>query len=152
MVSCSCFFSYSCSVARDCKACSSYGSIVGIGLNSSQQTISQHDAVKLIDSLSSFFPSLEFLVLCITPAGIIPILPLLCSIHKLVSLKTLIVRENKGELPAAEYGIVPSIKCPKLTNIMLQGRASASLVQSLVLPNINTLTTIALIRCIAGLC
>ena len=84
------------------------------------------------------------------PASIEQMVPLLGSVLKLVpSLKTLMIRsadtDQEGELPAAVC--IPPLHCPSLTTVWLRGRASASLIQSLVLPNINTLTTIVLYKC-----
>ena len=81
------------------------------------------------------------------PAGIEQMVPLLGSVLKLVSsLKTLLIlsadTDQEGELPAAVC--IPPLHCPSLTTVWLEGRASALLIQSLVLPNINTLTTIVL--------
>ena len=130
---------------------SSYGSVVGMGLNSSQHLISQHATAELVQSLSSLFPCLELLAFGIdTPAEIEQMIPLLGSVLKLVSsLKTLVIlsadTDQEGELPAAVC--IPPLHCPSLTTVWLRGRASASLIQSLVLPNINTLTTILLVKC-----
>ena len=41
--------------------------------------------------------------------------------------------DQEGELPAAVC--IPPLHCPSLTTVWLEGRASASLIQSLVLPN-----------------
>ena len=138
--------------AIDCGSTkSSYGSVVGILLDSSQHLISQHATVELVQSLSSLFPCLELFVFGIdAPAGIEQMVPLLGSVLKLVpSLKTLVISsadtDQEGELPAAVC--IPPLHCPSLTTVWLQGRASASLIQSLVLPNINTLTTIVLDKC-----
>ena len=125
---------------------SSYGSVVGIV---SQHLISQHATTKLVQSLSSLFPCLEFLSIG-DPAGIVQKIALLGSVLKLVSsLKTLMITsadtDQEGELPAAVC--IPPLHCPSLTTVYLLGRASASLIQSLVLPNINTLTTIVLYKC-----
>ena len=53
--------------------------------------------------------------------------------------------DQEGKLPAAVC--IPPLHCPSLTSVWLKGRASASLIQSLVLPNINTLTSIMLKEC-----
>ena len=130
---------------------SSYGSVVGMGFSESQHLISQH-ATKLVQSLSSLFPCLEIFGLDIdAPAdNIEQMVPLLGSVLKLVSsLKILMISSNdtdqEGELPAAVC--IPPLHCPSLTTVMLEDRASASLIQSLVLSNINTLTTILLVKC-----
>ena len=50
--------------AIDCGSTkSSYGSVVGIVLDSSQHLISQHATAELVQSLSSLFPCLELFVL-----------------------------------------------------------------------------------------
>ena len=130
---------------------SSYGSVVGIVLRSSQHLISQHATTELVQSLSSLFPCLEIFSFNFdAPADIEQIpLPLLGSVLKLVSsLKTLMIlpsadTDQEGELPAAVC--IPPLHCPSLTTVCLEGRACASLIQSLVLSNINTLTTIILL-------
>ena len=135
--------------AIDCGSTkSSYGSVVWMMFNSSQHLIS----AELVQSLSSLFPCLELFTFEIDPpAGIEQMIPLLGSVLKLVSsLKTLVIRssadtDEEGELPAAVC--ISPLHCPSLTTVWLVGRASASLIQSLVLPNINTLTTIRIRRC-----
>ena len=125
---------------------SSYRSVVGMGLNSSQHLISQHATAELVQSLSSLFPCLETIGFVIdAPADIEQMVPLLGSVLKLISsLKTLVIdsydTDQEGELPAAVC--IPPLHCPSLTTVWLGGRASGSFIQSLVLPNINTLTTI----------
>ena len=138
--------------AIDCGSTkSSYGSVVGMGLTSSQHLISQHVTAELVQSLSSLFPCLEIFVFGIdAPADIEQMVPLLGSVFKLVSsMKTLMIGSNdtdqEGELPAAVC--IPPLHCPSLTTVYLVGRASASLIQSSVLPNINTLTSILLEKC-----
>ena len=122
----------------------SYGSVVGMGLNSSEHFISQHATGELVQSVSSLFPCLEFLEFSINPGSIEQIVPFLCSVHKLVSLKmlTMMIKDFENKLPAAVF--IPPLHCPSLTTITLEGRASGLFILSLVLPNINTLTTIAL--------
>ena len=130
---------------------SSYGLVVMMRLVRSQLLISQHATAELVQSLSSLFPCLELFWFDIdTPADIEQMVPLLGSVLKLVSsLKTLLVdsadTDQEGELPAAVC--IPPLHCPSLTTVGLMSRASASLIQSLVLPNINTLTTIWLHKC-----
>ena len=125
----------------------SYGSVVGMGLNSSEHFITQHATAELVQSVSSLFPCLEFLVLSINPANIEQMVPFLCSVRILVSLKmlTMMITDFENELPAAVS--IPPLHCPSLTTVILEGRASGLFIQSLVLPNINTLTTIALTEC-----
>ena len=77
--------------AIDCGSTkSSYGSVVGMALGSSQHFISQHATAELVQSLSSLFPCLELFSFDIdAPTGIEQIMPLLGSVLKLVSsLKT----------------------------------------------------------------
>ena len=131
---------------------SSYGSVVGMGLNSSEQhLISQYATAELVQLLSSLFPCLEFLVLSINPTGLKQIVPLLCSVLKLASLKTLMFNasndnDQEDELPTAVC--IPPLHCPSLTTVWLSGRASASLLQSLILPDIeNRLTTLVMRGC-----
>ena len=71
--------------------------------------------------------------------------------HKLVSLKSIIISLNREEcdeyeLPAAVY--IPPLYCPSLTMVWLWGNTSvaAPFIQSLILPNINTLTKILLLE------
>ena len=127
-------------------------SVVGIMLNCTQQHlfISQHASEELAQSLALLFPGLEFLGFFITPAGIAQAVPLLCIIHKLVSLKMLtiktVIMDNKleDEFPAI---CIPPLHCPSLKSVWLWGKKSVPLIQSLILPNINTITTIALTEC-----
>ena len=126
---------------------SSYGSLVGIALGSSQHLISQHATAELARSLSSLFPCLELFSFGIV---IEQMVPLLGSVLKLVSsLKTLLINsadtDEEGELPAAVC--IPPLHRPSLKTVCLWDRARTSLIQSLVLPNINTLTTILLNKC-----
>ena len=67
-----------------------------------------------------------------------------------INTKTLMIGSNDTDarrrlLPAAVC--IPPLHCPSLTTVYLVGRASASLIQSSVLPNINTLTSILLEKC-----
>ena len=71
--------------------------------------------------------------------------------HKLVSLKSILISLNREEcdeyeLPAAVY--IPPLYCPSLTMVWLWGNTSvaAPFIQSLILPNINTLTKILLLE------
>ena len=122
---------------------SSCGSVTGISLKDHGSIKQPYATAELVKSFSSLFPCLELIAFVIHPAGIAENIPLLCSVVKLSSLKTLIIDtddQEGDELPAAVC--IPPLHCPSLTSIMLDGRASASLIESLVLPNINTLTTI----------
>ena len=120
---------------------SSYGSVTGILLEDHGSIKQPHATAELVKSFSSLFPYLEGIAF---PAYIANSenVPLLCSAVKLSSLKALVIgySDQEGdELPAAVC--IPPLHCPSLTTICL-GRACASLIESLVLPNINTLTTI----------
>ena len=62
------------------------------------------------------------------------------------SLKALVVHtyRAKGELPAMVS--IPELHCPSLKTVWLQGVGSASLIPSLVLPNISTLINILFMK------
>ena len=124
---------------------SSCGSVTGISLNDDVSIKHPHATAELVKSFSSLFPCLELIAFVINPAGIAENIPLLCSVVKLSSLKTLIIDtgdQEGDELPAAVCTCIPPLHCPSLTSITLIGRVGASLIESLILPNINTLTTI----------
>ena len=116
-----------------------HGTIVGIVVDG----VSQYSTI--LTSLSSFFPCLEYLGLINILAVDVPhFVPLFSSLHKLVSLKAFAFiydddDDDEGVLPAVT---IPPQHCPSLLIIELRGRASSFLVQSLVLPNINTLTAL----------
>ena len=130
---------------------SSYGSIVQI-MVIIESEISQHAAEKLAHSVSSLFPCLECLWIGVNAAKIPLMLSFLyIAAHKLVSLKSIIISLNREEcdeyeLPAAVY--IPPLYCPSLTMVWLWGNTSvaAPFIQSLILPNINTLTKILLLE------
>ena len=118
------------------------GSVKGISLRCSwsKQLISKH----ALQSMSSIYPTLEFFAFNITSASCFAqIEPFLCSVHQMVSLNTLMIcsTDNGGNLPATVC--LPTQHCPSLTTFWVEG-INASLFQSLVLPNINTLTTIVI--------
>ena len=120
---------------------SSYRSVTGIWLDVKGSNEQPHATAELVKLFPSLFPCLEVITLNI--AGITENVPLLCSVVKLSSLKTLTivtVDQEGDELPAAVC--IPPLHCPSLITIGLDGRASALLIESLVLPNINTLTSI----------
>ena len=106
-----------------------YGSVVGMGLNSSQRLIVQKAiSSELVHSLSSLFPSLDFFVLGIAPASTAQIVPFLRGVLELISLKTLMINtdddiaDREGELPAAVS--IPPLHCPpSLKTIWLGGVA-----------------------------
>ena len=125
------------------KSC--YASVIGIMLGNHGRIKQPYATAELVKSFSSLFPYLEFIFLGIDPAGIAENVPLLCSVVKLSSLKTLVIEtcdQEGDELPAAVC--IPPLHCPSLKTIWLDGRASGSLIESLVLPNINTLTILAM--------
>ena len=131
---------------------SSYGSVVGMVLGSLKYITSQHVTAELVQSLSSLFPCLELFSFGINARDDIEQIPLLGSVLKLVSsLKTLMIgtfnddTDQEGKLPAAVC--IPPLHCPSLTTVWLEGRASTSLIQPFVLPNINTLTGIYMDKC-----
>ena len=123
---------------------SSYGSVTVLWLSNYGSIKQPHATAELVKSFPSLFPCLELISLSVNnPADIAENVPLLCSVVKLSSLKTLGINigdQEGDELPAAVC--IPPLHSPSLTTILLNGRASASLIEALVLPNINTLTTI----------
>ena len=123
----------------------SYKSVTGMVFSIHVSIKQPHATAELVKSFSSLFPCLEFISFSVNPAGIAENVPLLCSVVKLSSLKTLAIctdDQEGDELPAAVC--IPPLHCPSLTAIRLGGRASASLIESMILPNINTLTTIVM--------
>ena len=138
------------------------GSIVQITMTfeSRQHLISEHGEVKrgenraekLAHSMSSLCPCLGCLMFWITTADIPLVVSFLCIAVQMVPLKTIIIinnRSDEDELGAAPPLRCPSLHCPSLKTVWLIGETSvaAPLIQSLILPNINTLTKILLIKC-----
>ena len=124
---------------------SSYGRVTWIWL----ADIHQEDATaELGRSLSKLFPSLEGLALYpMKLESIKQIFPMLDNLLKLTtSLQALVVNtyKAKGELPAVVS--IPELHCPSLKSVWLQGVGSASLIPSLVLPNISTLVNILFMK------
>ena len=114
-----------------------HGTIVSIGIDG----VSTYSTI--LPSLSSFFPYLEcFRFGNIPVVDVIHLVPLFSSLHKLVSLKVLfiIIKGDEGVLPAVT---IPPQHCPSLSFVGIDGRASLFLIQSLVLPNIKTLTVLS---------
>ena len=113
-----------------------HGTIVGLYVHSSKyQALSKY-------SLSSHFPCLEYFGLDDVPSvDVTHFVPLFSSVHKLVSLKVfgISIEGDEGGLPAVT---IPPQHCPSLLVVHLAGRTSSFLFQSLVLPNINTLTVL----------
>ena len=118
-----------------------HGTIVGLYVESSKyQALSKYTTI--CSSLSFLFPCLEYFTLNHIPVvDVTHFVPLFSSVHKLVSLKFLeiIIEGDEGGLPAVT---IPPQHCPSLSVVLLEGRASSFLFQSLVLPNINTLTVL----------
>ena len=118
-----------------------HGTIMGLHVNSSKgQALSKYSTI--LSSFSSFFPCLEGFTFCDIPiVDITHFVPLFSSVHKLVSLKVFVItiEGDEGGLPAVT---IPPQHCPLLSAVQLEGRASSFLFQSLVMPNINTLTAL----------
>ena len=124
---------------------SSYGTVTWIWLTN----IHQEDATaELGRSMSKLFPSLEGLALLrMRLESIKQIFPMLDNLLKLTtSLKALVVHTYRaeGELPAVVS--IPELHCPSLKTVWLQGAGSASLIPSLVLPNISTIVNILFMK------
>ena len=119
-----------------------HGTIVGLYVDSSKyRALSKYSII--LSSLLSLFPCLEYFELNSIPVvDVTHFVPLFSSVHKLVSLKsfTISIEGDEGGLPAVT---IPPQHCPSLSVVELVGRASSFLFQSLVLPNINTLTVLS---------
>ena len=119
-----------------------HGTIVGLYVESSKyRALSKYSII--LSSLSSLFPCLEYFYLKNIPVvDVTHFVPLFSSVHKLVSLKVFVItiEGDEGGLPAVT---IPPQHCPSLSVVELEGRASSFLFQSLVLPNINTLTVLS---------
>ena len=119
-----------------------HGTIVGLHVDSSKyRALSKYSII--LSSLSSLFPYLEYFYLNhISVVDVTHFVPLFSSVHKLVSLKVLYItiKGDEGGLPAVT---IPPQHCPSLSVVVLKDRASSFLFQSLVLPNINTLTVLS---------
>ena len=118
-----------------------HGTIVGLHVHSSKyRALSKYSII--LSSLSSLFPCLEYFNQHHIPVvDVTHFVPLFSSVHKLVSLKVfgITIEGDEGGLPAVT---IPPQHCPSLSVVDLKGRASSFLFQSLVLPNINTLTVL----------
>ena len=118
-----------------------HGTIVGLYVDCSKcRALSKFSII--LSSLSSLFPCLEYLCLEYIPVvDVTHFVPLFSSIHKLVSLKVFAIHieGDEGGLPAVT---IPPQHCPSLSVVELSGKASSFVFQSLVLPNINTLTAL----------
>ena len=133
------------------------GSIVQITMTieSQQHLISEHGEVKrgenraekLAHSMSSLCPCLECLMFWITTADIPLVVSFLRIAVQMVPLKTIIIINNCSD--EDELGAAPPLHCPSLKTVWLFGNTSvaAPFIQSLILPNINTLTKILLMKC-----
>ena len=118
-----------------------HGPIVGLYVDSSKfRTLSKYATI--CSSLLLLFPCLEYFGLNDIPVvDVTHFVPLLSSVHKLVSLKAIAIsiEGDEGGLPAVT---IPPQHCPSLSVVALASRARSFLFQSLVLPNINTLTAL----------
>ena len=119
-----------------------HGTIMGLYVESSKyRALSKYTTI--CSSLLFLFPCLEYLYLDDIPVvDVTHFVPLFSSVHKLVSLKIFIItiEGDEGGLPAVT---IPPQHCPSLSMVLLEGRTSSFLFQSLVLPNINTLTVLS---------
>ena len=117
--------------------------IVGLFVDNSQsQSADYQYLIDLVPSLPILFPCLEYFGLGYLPVvDVTHFVPLFSSVHKLVSLKafSITIKGDEGGLPAVT---IPPQHCPSLSVVELEGRASSFLLQSLFLPNINTLTAL----------
>ena len=110
--------------------------------NSQSQSADYQCLIDLVPSLPILFPCLEYFGLGNLPVvDVTHFVPLFSSVHKLVSLKIFGTATvgDEGGLPAVT---IPPQHCPSLSVVVLEDRASSFLFQSLVLPNINTLTAL----------
>ena len=124
-----------------CSIMHRHGTIVGLYVDCSKYRVHSKYSM-ILSSLSSIFPCLEYL--CLEDISIVNVahfVPLFSSVHKLVSLKVfdISIKGDEGGLPAVT---IPPQHCPSLSACVLLGKASSFLFQSLVLPNINTLTAL----------
>ena len=120
-----------------------HGKIVGLFVDNSQSQSADYQClIDLVPSLPILFPCLEYFGLGNLPVvDVTHFVPLFSSVHKLVSLKIFGTATvgDEGGLPAVT---IPPQHCPSLSVVVLEDRASSFLFQSLVLPNINTLTAL----------
>ena len=121
-----------------CSIMQQHGAIVGLRF----ARVSIVSAI--LSSLSMLFPFLEYFGLygiCIPVVDVIQFVPLFCSLHNLVSLKSLgiTIEGDEGVLPAVT---IPPQHCPSLSWVKLNGTANSVLFQSLVLPNIKALSVL----------
>ena len=126
-----------------CSTKCKHKTIVGLFFDlTKSQSADYRYLIDLVPTLPILFPCLEYFGLDFIPVvDVTHFLPLFSSIHKLVSLKVfyIYIEGDEGGLPAVT---VPPQHCPSLSAVVLHGRASLFLFQSLVLPNINTLTAL----------
>ena len=115
-----------------CSMKQQHGTIVGIHIDG----VSKYSSI--LPSLSSFFPFLEYF--CLNSIPVVDVrhfVPLFSSLHKLVSLKMFaIIEGDEGVLPVVT---IPPQHCPSLSWVEL---TTSVLFQSLVLPNIKTLSAL----------
>ena len=122
-----------------CSMKQQHGTIVGIYID----RVSKYSPI--LPSLSSFFPYLEYFSFSLNDIPIVDVthlVPLFSSLQNLVSLKVLLIsiKGDEGVLPAVT---IPPQHCPSLSWVGIDGRASSFLFQSLVFPNIKTLTILS---------
>ena len=120
-----------------CSMKQQHGTILAIDIDG----VSKYSPI--LPSLSSFFPYLErFRLNNIPVVDVTHFVPLFSSLHKLVSLKyfDISIEGDEGVLPAVT---IPPQHCPSLSCVIIESRASSFLFQSLVLPNIKTLTLLS---------
>ena len=113
-----------------------HGTIVGLYVT----PVAKYSTI--LSFLSSHFPCLEYLSLDDIIVDVTHFVPLFSSLHKLVSLKSfgVSIKGDEGALPAVT---IPPQHCPSLSWVQLKGRATSVLFQSLVLPNIKTLSVLS---------
>ena len=120
-----------------------HGAIVGLYVNLSKSQVADYRyLIDLVPSLPILFPCLEYFGLGSLPiVNVAHLVPLFSNVHKLVSLKIFgtATEGDEGGLPVVT---IPPQHCPSLSVVVLEDKASSFLFQSLVLPNINTLTAL----------
>ena len=119
-----------------------HGTIVGLYVDSSKYLALSKYAT-ICSSLLLLFPCLEYFGLDHVPVvDVTHFVPLFSSVHKLVSLNVFAISTegDEGGLPAVT---IPPQHCPSLLVVELYRRAGSFLFHSLVMPNINTLTTLS---------
>ena len=118
-----------------------HGSIISLFTNNPNVFVHIHPSAQLpVPSLLLHLQSIVFFldkdILLTDSADISHLLPFLSCLHKLTSLKTLVIADN-DLLPSAA-SLLPQ-HCPSLSKVIV---SNPSLFHSLVVPNFNTLTYI----------